>query len=249
MPTLGRRTSQSFVPSAASRRAHSMPRTNVVGTTAPSGSGAQRCAQAGEREHRTDSTTRPAIATAAAKTRHYCRNLRCRSKLPAPVENEHHAFCCRGCHAGFYRSRCLVCEDQMKRKRSDQRIKSGHGKCSAEYRRFPRVYDLPQRSDPMVGISNVNLAEAHFTGTFSGPIGERPHHRALRHWSWHSDEVEHEFRNADGMPLARIESNAGRHRLTHPHTTPILSWADLGEAKRHAESFALMAAAVDAKAA
>jgi hypothetical protein len=35
-----------------------MPRTNVVGTTAPSGSGAQRCAQAGEREHRTDSTAR-----------------------------------------------------------------------------------------------------------------------------------------------------------------------------------------------
>jgi hypothetical protein len=33
-----------------------MPRTNVVGTTAPPGSGAQRCAQAGEREHRTDST-------------------------------------------------------------------------------------------------------------------------------------------------------------------------------------------------
>jgi hypothetical protein len=33
-----------------------MPRTNVVGTTPPPGSGAQRCAQAGEREHSTDST-------------------------------------------------------------------------------------------------------------------------------------------------------------------------------------------------
>jgi hypothetical protein len=33
-----------------------MPRTNVVGTTAPPDSGAQRCAQAGEREHRIDST-------------------------------------------------------------------------------------------------------------------------------------------------------------------------------------------------
>ena len=31
-----------------------MPRTNVVGTTAPPGSGAQRCAQAGEREQRID---------------------------------------------------------------------------------------------------------------------------------------------------------------------------------------------------
>src|SRR5262245_50464301 len=33
-----------------------MPRTNVVGTPAPPGSGAQRCAQAGEREHRIHST-------------------------------------------------------------------------------------------------------------------------------------------------------------------------------------------------
>ena len=41
-----------------------MPRTNVVGTTARPGSGAQRCAQAGEREHRIDSTAGTA-ATAA----------------------------------------------------------------------------------------------------------------------------------------------------------------------------------------
>src|SRR5262249_36386247 len=117
-------------PAATSKRAHDMPRTNVVGTTAPSGSGAQRCAQAGEREHRP--AIAPATGATAHKAKHYCRNPRCRMKLPASVENEHHAFCCRGCHSSFYRSRCLVCEDQMKRKRSDQRIKSGHGKCSAE---------------------------------------------------------------------------------------------------------------------
>jgi hypothetical protein len=48
-----------------------MPRTSVVGTTAPSGSGAQRCAQAGEGEHRTDSTARPAteMATGARHRR------------------------------------------------------------------------------------------------------------------------------------------------------------------------------------
>ena len=40
-----------------------MPRTNVVGTTAP-GSGAQRCAQAGEREHRIDSAAGTAATTA-----------------------------------------------------------------------------------------------------------------------------------------------------------------------------------------
>jgi site-specific DNA-methyltransferase (adenine-specific) len=41
-----------------------MPRTNVVGATPPPGSGAQRCAQAGEREHRTDSTAGTAATTA-----------------------------------------------------------------------------------------------------------------------------------------------------------------------------------------
>src|SRR5262249_44197607 len=58
MPRFGRRPCPSLGPSAASTRAHDMPRTNVAGTTAPSGSGAQQCAQAGEREHRTDSTAR-----------------------------------------------------------------------------------------------------------------------------------------------------------------------------------------------
>jgi hypothetical protein len=42
-----------------------MPRTNVVGTTAAAGSGAQRCAQAGEREHHIDSTAGTAATTAA----------------------------------------------------------------------------------------------------------------------------------------------------------------------------------------
>ena len=55
-------------------------------------------------------------------TRHYCRNTHCRAKLAAPVDNEHHAFCTSGCHAIFYRHRCLVCEDAMRRKRDDQRF-------------------------------------------------------------------------------------------------------------------------------
>jgi hypothetical protein len=42
-----------------------MPRTKFVGTIAPPGSGAQKCAQAGEREHITDSTTGIAATTAA----------------------------------------------------------------------------------------------------------------------------------------------------------------------------------------
>jgi len=53
--------------------------------------------------------------------RHYCRNPRCRSKLPAPVSNTREAFCTRGCHSSFYLHRCLNCEQAMTRRRSDQR--------------------------------------------------------------------------------------------------------------------------------
>jgi hypothetical protein len=50
-----------------------MPRTNVVGTTAPPGSGAQRCAQAGEREHCSigpwgSATSSAGVATSSAST-------------------------------------------------------------------------------------------------------------------------------------------------------------------------------------
>src|SRR5260370_35580344 len=45
-----------------------------------------------------------------ATLRHRCRNPRCRLRLPKPVENEHHAFCCRSCFESFYRARVRVCE-------------------------------------------------------------------------------------------------------------------------------------------
>jgi len=54
--------------------------------------------------------------------RHHCRNPRCRTKLPAPVSNPRDAFCTRGCHASFYRKRCLICECEMERKTERQLI-------------------------------------------------------------------------------------------------------------------------------
>src|SRR5262249_660594 len=178
----------------------------------------------------------------SVELRHYCRNPRCRSKLPAPVENEHHGFCTPGCHTSFYRSRCQVCEEPIRRKNERQRFGSGHKTCQNEYRRFPHVYDLPRREPPpSIGKCTDGPKSAHSTGLKTGPAGERPSHRCLRGWSWHSDECEHELRDANGTPLARIESNAGRHRLTHPRSTPILSWPGLDEAKHHAEALALAA--------
>jgi hypothetical protein len=54
--------------------------------------------------------------------RQRCRNPHCRSKLPAPVANQRNAFCCRGCHAAFYHSRCLICEEVMARKSGNQKV-------------------------------------------------------------------------------------------------------------------------------
>jgi hypothetical protein len=54
--------------------------------------------------------------------RHYCRNPRCRSKLPAPVSNPRQAFCARGCYTSFYLHRCLACEGPIERKREDQKV-------------------------------------------------------------------------------------------------------------------------------
>jgi hypothetical protein len=62
-----------------------MPRTNVVGTTAAAGSGAQRCAQAGERKHRTDSTTGTAVTTAANRLSDAARGARLNAQRPRYV--------------------------------------------------------------------------------------------------------------------------------------------------------------------
>ena len=64
-----------------------MPRTNVVGATAPPGSGAQRCAQAGEREHRINNTM--------------CHQ--CGKPLPATARR-HARFCSPAHRAAYHRS-------------------------------------------------------------------------------------------------------------------------------------------------
>jgi hypothetical protein len=58
----------------------------------------------------------------AQEVRHYCRNPRCRMKLPEPVVNSREQFCCRGCYQGFYRFRCLLCEEPMQRKTERRQV-------------------------------------------------------------------------------------------------------------------------------
>ena len=66
--------------------------------------------------------------------RHYCRNPRCRSKLPAPVANEREAFCCRGCYSAFYRTRCRCCEQTIEQPARGQRIICKKTKCKSAWK-------------------------------------------------------------------------------------------------------------------
>jgi len=178
-------------------------------------------------------------------SRKRCRNPRCRSKLPTPVESPHRAFCTRGCYESFYRTRCRVCERDLRKtgKRGDEnrRYCRPPNRCASEARKWPEKYGFGARPllPPVQRKNNDSYIDS--TGLKIGREADRPRHRTLRSWSWHSDDLEHELRDAAGTLLARIESNAGRHRLTHPRTWPILSWPDLAEAKHRAESVALSA--------
>ena len=172
--------------------------------------------------------------------RHRCRQ--CRGKLSAPTENEHHGFCTRYCYARFYRSRCLVCEEQMQRRRENQRFKSGHKVCEAEYRKFPRAYDFPVQSVPLPTFSDRPPAKADKTGLKFGLEGHPPTARGLRDWWWGGDgEYDHSLYDRDGLTLARIVLVDGRYHLRTPVAIPRQSWPSLDEARRGAECFALMA--------
>jgi len=174
--------------------------------------------------------------------RHYCRNPHCRGKLPEPVENLHHAFCTRGCHARFYRSRCLVCEEAMQRRRENQRFKSGHRVCEAEYRKFPRAYDFLAQNVQVPTFSESPPAKADKTGFVEAPQSHPYVPRCLREWWWGGDcEHDHSLYDRDGLTVARIVLVDGRYHLRTPIAIPRQSWASLDEARRGSESYALMA--------
>ena len=96
--------------------------------------------------------------------RQRCRNPRCRGKLKLPTYNVRDAFCCRGCFTGFYRSRCLVCEEPIVRKTEGQRL-CQRPKCRNEFRRdrarfhsvrYP-VMPPSQTSTPKVPVKRALL--------------------------------------------------------------------------------------------
>jgi hypothetical protein len=189
---------------------------------------------------------------APAELRHYCRNPRCRMKLPAAVENVRKAFCCKGCHSDFYRTRCLVCEKDTrtdpltgeKRKRLDQRKFCGR-KCRAEAQKWPGKYG-PPLSPPSFPTSDAR--SAHSTGLKIALEDDRAPFQNLAHWRWGGDgDRDHSLYDRDGLTIARVVLEGdGRYHLRKPIAIPRQAWAQLEEAKRGAENFALMAMPLEA---
>jgi hypothetical protein len=120
-----------------------MPRTNVVGTPAPPGSGAQRCAQAGEREHRINNTI--------------CHQ--CGKPLPATARR-HARFCSPAHRAAHHRSSIA---DRLPR----VRFLTGagrHNPAAGAYiaivadNRFPGMYRLKRTDGSFSDIVNLTRA-------------------------------------------------------------------------------------------
>lgn len=192
--------------------------------------------------------THPQQAQLVAALRHRCRNPRCRLKLPTPVENEHRAFCCRGCFGSFYRARCLVCERDLstnpitgeRRKRLTKHHYCGR-KCRNEAARFPHVFRWEGISPK---ITPHRSGSARFTGLKNG------HESHLWWWGGDPESGDHSFYDRNGLTIARfvLESD-GRYHLRTPVAIPRMSWADLDEAKHRAAEIALAALPLDPKTA
>jgi hypothetical protein len=190
--------------------------------------------------------------------RHYCRNPRCRMKLPAPVENHPRAFCCRGCYDSFFLNRCLVCERDTRvdpmtgQPRTRGRQFCGR-ECRSEKSRFPHVYAPPatKKARYPLGASSSSKS-AHSTGIKIGDEGDRATAAIPRGWWWGGDPDggDHSLYDRDGLTAARVVLEPdGRYHLRSPIAYPPQSWPDLDTAMRGAVSFALACLPVDPKVA
>ena len=103
--------------------------------------------------------------------RHYCRNPRCRSKLPSPASDPRKAFCTRGCHSSFYLKRCLVCETDKPAGSTARRKLCRRPKCEGRYRKNSAHYSF-------LGADTASAANvprsAQSTGIKSASLDDRP---------------------------------------------------------------------------
>jgi hypothetical protein len=105
--------------------------------------------------------------------RHYCRNPRCRSKLPSPASDPRNAFCTRGCHSSFYLKRCLVCENDKPAGSTARRKLCRRPKCEGRYRKNSAHYSFLGAGADTASAANVPRS-AQSTGIKSADFDARP---------------------------------------------------------------------------
>jgi hypothetical protein len=100
-----------------------------------------------------------------------CRNQRCRTKLEAPTDNHHKAFCTPYCFDQFYHWKCKVCEKPIQRGRRGKQPDHCHDhRCRRDFRRFPESFTYPNSvtrnaAEGHGGLTvNYGSRSAHFTG-------------------------------------------------------------------------------------
>ena len=103
--------------------------------------------------------------------RHYCRNPRCRSKLPSPAFDPRKAFCTRGCHSSFYLKRCLVCENDKPAGSTARRKLCRRPKCEGRYRKNSARYSFLGADTTFAANAPRN---AQSTGIKSTGFDDRP---------------------------------------------------------------------------
>jgi hypothetical protein len=107
--------------------------------------------------------------------------------------------------AVFYRYRCLVCEEAMRRKREDQRFKIGHNTCKKEYQHFPHVFDyIGVNPGYPTGVAMSASQTLDSSGSKVAVGDDLPRKmfwrdKAGRGWYWEADELgEHRLFNRSG---------------------------------------------------
>jgi hypothetical protein len=129
--------------------------------------------------------------------RHYCRNPRCKMKLAEPVDTERRAFCTPGCHASFYKSRCVVCEKDLPKGPANRRLCKSV-KCRAEYQRFPHLFVVAERNP---GKDTGNRKRPSKTSIKTGSFWCD---KEGREWRWEQFGDEHWLFNRDEDVQARL---------------------------------------------
>jgi hypothetical protein len=176
------------------------------------------------------------VTTFDTETRHYCRNPRCRSKLPAPVANPHRAFCCRGCYSRFFARHCRVCEAEVPYREGRENRVCRRAKCRNAIQNGPQTYSWTSSGYPSAKSTTKGVKNPIKTLVKMPDV-------CPRRWAWQplSEDGDWQLLDASGKQVARIGVEADQYWIAYPGCFPEPPLETLEEAARRAVSLAFAA--------